>query len=968
MPAILAPALLAGAVGGIGFAGGAITFSFVSAAVAFAGSLVTGALGEVLKPKPKTPDFTGGLSVQTRERTQMIRQPITEHRIVLGEVRASGPITFIRSKSSNAKLHLLLTLAAHPIDEIVEVYFGDEEIPGLGNPVTGRWSGYAATRWSDGVAGSVLDENLLARMRLEHPTVWTADHRQTGHAKAFVEWNWKADLFPGPLPNVSFVGRWALLYDPRDGGQSFATPTSWTWTNNWALAVAHYLTSASGFGATESEIDWDLVEAAANIADEIAAVKADARTATVSAATDAFTLTAGGNFSTGDRVTVTSSGSVPTGVTGGDPYYWVRTGSSSGKVATSLANARAGTTVDLSSAGSGTITVTKTGEPRYRVDGVIDTARPPKDILAELLASGSGYAVFEGGKWRIYAGAYRAPTVTLSEADLDGPIEVQTRLSRRVLFNGLRGVYVSPDDFWQPTDAPAVQDAAALAADQGEPIWDDRNYGFVTSSAQTQRLMRIDLARRNRPITVTAPFNLKAFKVRTGHTMMLDNDRFGWSGKVFEVVGWSFAVRGEGDAPALGIDLTLREHDSGVYSYDTGTEVVTPPAPASDLPNPFSVLPPGPPTVTETLYDTRDGGGVKVRADLAWAASADAFLTGYEPAYRLVGATDWSPLALTTQTVASAFDLAPGLYQFGVIAVNTLGVRSDIADAVTVKEIRGLAAPPAAPTGLTISAAGGLAVLRVQPTTDLDVSEGGYGVFRHSPAVSGALWAESHSIGDVIPGNETVALLPLVGGSYLMKWVDQSGNESVTFASVSTKQATALEFANIDTLAEHPLWTGGKTDVAVEDGDLKLAGADDIDDWGDVDDIDDWDAEGGLVASGVYDFATGYDHGSVGRFRATADLSILVFNALDLIDSRSGNIDDWEDFDGTGDAAPADVQLWARETDDDPSGSPTWGAWQRLDSAEFNARALDFQLRLVTADPAYNVRVSACGISIDEVA
>lgn len=96
-------------------------------------------------------------------------------------------------------------------------------------------------------------------------------------------------------------------------------------------------------------------------------------------------------------------------------------------------------------------------------------------------------------------------------------------------------------------------------------------------------------------------------------------------------------------------------------------------------------------------------------------------------------------------------------------------------------------------------------------------------------------------------------------------------------------------------------------------------------------------------------------------------MTATVVNALDQVDSRTGNVDEWQDFDGNA-AASADARVYVRETNDDPAGSPSWSAWNRLDVAEFNARAFQFQARLTSADVAYNIHVSALGATVEEVA
>ena len=84
--------------------------------------------------------------------------------------------------------------------------------------------------------------------------------------------------------------------------------------------------------------------------------------------------------------------------------------------------------------------------------------------------------------------------------------------------------------------------------------------------------------------------------------------------------------------------------------------------------------------------------------------------------------------------------------------------------------------------------------------------------------------------------------------------------------------------------------------------------------------------------------------------------------------------------------------MWVRITDDDPGLAISEWAWtdntnwsdgtgwtdldetgvdwklhQRLDAAEFEARGFDFQIRLASRDPAYNILVSELRVDFEEV-
>jgi hypothetical protein len=280
--------------------------------------------------------------------------------------------------------------------------------------------------------------------------------------------------------------------------------------------------------------------------------------------------------------------------------------------------------------------------------------------------------------------------------------------------------------------------------------------------------------------------------------------------------------------------------------------------------------------------------------------------------------------------------------------------------------VAGLLASPSAPQNLTISRIAGFAVLRWDISLDLDVRIDGNVIIRHSPDEA-ATWAETTSICDPLPGNETVAILPLKAGVYRVKMVDSSNVESTTDASVTTDQATALEFANLATITEHPSFSGTKTNCYVtDDGYLALSGSGLFDDITDLDAVTDLDGFGGYSTAGTYEFSAGSDLGSKKRVRITSHLLGFSINTLDKIDDRTELMDDWLSFDGDNQAG-ADAICYIRYTDDNPSGSPTWSDWHRLDSAEFYSRAFQFKVEISSQSFFYNFNISELSIQIEEV-
>jgi hypothetical protein len=64
-------------------------------------------------------------------------------------------------------------------------------------------------------------------------------------------------------------------------------------------------------------------------------------------------VTLGKDIKTGTRISFTTTGALPTGVTASTVYYWIRVSATTGNLATSLANALAGTTITTTGSQSG---------------------------------------------------------------------------------------------------------------------------------------------------------------------------------------------------------------------------------------------------------------------------------------------------------------------------------------------------------------------------------------------------------------------------------------------------------------------------------------------------------------------------------------------------------------------------------------------------------------------------------------
>lgn len=607
-------------------------------------------------------------------------------------------------------------------------------------------------------------------------------------------------------------------------------------------------------------------------------------------------------------------------------------------------------------------------EKRYAVNGSVDSAVAPSEALGALRSAMAGHLFFAGGLWSVQTGYWRTPTVTLTDDDLAGSISDSFRRSRRDLFNAVKGLYVAPLNAYQPADFPSIKDAASIAEDNGEEIWRDVEFALTNSDTACQRLAWTMLARNRKQIVTKRRYKLKALTTKIGDTVAITDTALGWSAKPFEIEQWDLVIEADGAGnPAIFVDLTMSETGSDAYSDDVSRLRVAALAKTAALGDPRVVPPPGGPGLAEENYVTRLGAGVKTRVTVSWAASATPFTVRYQLEYRATGTTAWTILPQSLATAQIFDDFAAGRWDFRVRALNVFGGNSTYAESLGLS-VTGLSAAPVALTNLQVQARGNQADLTWARSADLDVTEGGKIEFRHSPATSGATWDTSTTIRESVPGGEVSATVPLKAGTYLVRPTDSTGNPGPV-VTVTTKQSSQHGFTSLSgsPIGEDPGFSGTKTGCSVSGGRLSLAGAGLFDAIPDFDAVSDLDTYGGLATEGSYVFATAFDFGAVTRARLTSIIDVAIVSTGDTIDSRTALIDDWDDFDGT---VPGAGDAWVefRHTDDNPSGSPTWTDWMRLDVAEVEARASQFRAQLRVTDPAYNIEIIDLGAKAEAIA
>jgi predicted phage tail protein len=430
-----------------------------------------------------------------------------------------------------------------------------------------------------------------------------------------------------------------------------------------------------------------------------------------------------------------------------------------------------------------------------------------------------------------------------------------------------------------------------------------------------------------------------------------------WLIQTTDIQSQQFRVVSVADNNDGTVGVTALAYNESIYNAVEQDVSLT----ARDITN-LSGIPASPENLSGTEFLYQEGQTVHTGFDLSWSHSR-LNVNEFEVKYRL---DDDNFEQITTAAPSVTLrSLRAGTLTVQIIAKNYLGKQSGTASATFT--LLGKTAVPADVQNLSIEPiSANSARLRWDKTVDLDVKVNGLVHIKHSNLTDGsATWPNSVDLIPAVAGNSTEAIVPLVEGEILVKFEDELGNKSTNATSVLMDFPDAVGSIPVQTRREDqdtPPFQGTKTDCFYSDDldALVIDGDDDLDDVTDVDAITSFDFLGDILSSAEYQFNNTLDLGARFALDIKRRFVTRAFFPNDTIDARTALIDTWNDFDGT-EADAVNAKLYMRRTDDDPSGSPTYTAWQEFVAGTFKGRAFQFKAELTSADIAQNILVDQLG-------
>lgn len=456
---------------------GGLTIGGLASTVALSGASFV--LNKALAPKVRSSGIDEG-------QKSTVQQAVPSQRLIYGRALVGGPIFFYECKPPY--LYIGIVLASHEIDAVEKIYINGKEVlfDGSGAAATVNFvngtTPYVYRSVRLGTAGQTIDPILTADFS-ELP----ATFRQRGHATIVLKcyYGSSADdhekYWGSGAPQFLFLVRGMKVYDPREPAQSVSDPSTWAWSDNASLCLAHYLTFSKGCDRSWDAIDLDALKTAASHDDE------------------SITLASGGV------------------------------------------------------------------EPRYTINGVIDLASDPSEVVLNMLSANLGRLVWRSGLYAIYSGVPRDPVWTFNDETARGDMSVRMHRDRKGLVNVVRTVFASSDREYQTVNGPVLRNAAYIAAD-GEIYEITITLPLTASHTMAQRIAKATMERARIGRQLNRRESIEAMRLSASDIVNIESGFLPVLGGTFEINSLKL------DHETFEVEIEAEEYSADIYDWSTADE------------------------------------------------------------------------------------------------------------------------------------------------------------------------------------------------------------------------------------------------------------------------------------------------------------------------------------------------------------------------------------------------------------
>lgn len=253
---------------------------------------------------------------------------------------------------------------------------------------------------------------------------------------------------------------------------------------------------------------------------------------------------------------------------------------------------------------------------RYTCDGMFRSDQDRDATRQQIEDSMVGASLESGGVWRILAGAWTTPVLSLTDDDMVMPMSiVQTCNVGTARFNGAKGTYVNAVRNGVTEDFTPYVNTTFREQDVKDKFL-DMTLSFTGNHVRTHQISRVLVEASRGGFVAQIYPKMFAWNLQPGDRVVLSSILFGFTNKPFRVQDWTYQA---------GAPVALQCVEDEESFYDQADETRADPSPNTQLPSPF--LKPGPPLDLIALSGesqmVQQDGVMVVRVKVSWALATD---------------------------------------------------------------------------------------------------------------------------------------------------------------------------------------------------------------------------------------------------------------------------------------------------------------------------------------------------------
>ena len=176
-----------------------------------------------------------------------LRSTVSPRQVVYGRARIAGTQIYLGTHGvDNKYMTMINVVCADEIDSFEKWFLNELEVnlDGSGFVTAGQYAGKVRILSHTGSATQAADATLVSEIG-----EWSTAHKLQGLAYYSIRYEYDVDVFTGGRPVPNAVVKGVPLYNPildstvpgGSGAHRDDDPSTWEWTNNWALGMLDYL-------------------------------------------------------------------------------------------------------------------------------------------------------------------------------------------------------------------------------------------------------------------------------------------------------------------------------------------------------------------------------------------------------------------------------------------------------------------------------------------------------------------------------------------------------------------------------------------------------------------------------------------------------------------------------------------------------------------------------------------------------